>query len=73
MRSLMNVPGGLVVCEIYTQVHAIGVELERMNPKLYVDICKQVVLIEILNQLSLDMLDANLLCKLVLQIVEKHL
>ena len=38
MRSLMNVPGGLIVCEIYTQIHAIGVELERMNPKLYVDI-----------------------------------
>jgi len=36
------VPGGLVVAEIYSQVHVIGVELERMNPKLYVDICKQV-------------------------------
>jgi len=42
MRSLMNVPGGLIVCEIYTKLHVIGVELERMNPKLYVDICKQV-------------------------------
>ena len=42
MRSLINVPGGLVVAEIYSQVHVIGVELERMNPKLYVDICKQV-------------------------------
>ena len=35
-------PGGLVVAEIYSQVHVIGIELERMNPKLYVDICKQV-------------------------------
>ena len=43
MRSIANLPGGVIVCEIFTQLHLIGSELERMHPKLYVDICKQVI------------------------------
>ena len=45
MRSLANLPGGILVCEIFSQLHVIGLELERMNPKLYVDVCKQVIII----------------------------
>jgi hypothetical protein len=43
MRSVANLPGGVIVCEIFSQLHLIGTELERMHPKLYVDICKQVI------------------------------
>ena len=43
MRSIANLPGGVIVCEIFSQLHLIGTELERMHPKLYVDICKQVI------------------------------
>ena len=42
MRSMANLQGGVIVCEIFGQLHLIGTELERMHPKLYVDICKQV-------------------------------
>ena len=44
MRSIANLPGGVIVCEIFSQLHLIGTELERMHPKLYVDICKQVII-----------------------------
>ena len=43
LRSMANLPGGLVVCEVFSQLHAIGLELERMHPKLYSGVAKQVV------------------------------
>lgn len=51
MRSVANLPGGVIVCEIFSQLHLIGTELERMHPKLYVDICKQVA-VTITNEKS---------------------
>ena len=43
LRSVANLqPGGLVVCEVFAQLHAIGLELERMHPKLYSGVAKQV-------------------------------
>ena len=42
LRSMANLPGGLVVCEVFSQLHAIGLELERMHPKLYSGVAKQV-------------------------------
>ncbi|XP_059082149.1 bcl-2-related ovarian killer protein homolog A-like isoform X2 [Tigriopus californicus] len=42
LRSVVNLPGGLLVCEVFAQLQAIGLELERLHPKLYTGICRQV-------------------------------
>ena len=63
MRSIANLPGGVIVCEIFSQLHLIGTELERMHPKLYVDICKQVItnkILDILNFLSVCLMRKSL-------------
>ena len=55
LRSMANLPGGLVVCEVFSQLHAIGLELERMHPKLYSGVAKQVI-----SRLQLDSIDHQL-------------
>ena len=42
LRSVANLPGGIVVCEVFAQLHAIGLELERLHPKLYTGVARQV-------------------------------
>lgn len=43
LRSAANLPGvGVVVGEVFGQLQSIGLELERMHPKLYSGICRQV-------------------------------
>nr|ACO11568.1 Bcl-2-related ovarian killer protein homolog A [Caligus rogercresseyi] len=42
LRSMANVPGGIVVCEVFGQLQSIGIELERLHPKLYTGVCRQV-------------------------------
>lgn len=42
LRSMANLPGGILVCEVFMQMQAIGLELERMHSKLYTGICRQV-------------------------------
>lgn len=46
LRSVVNLPGGLLVCEVFAQLQAIGLELERLHPKLYTGICRQVRLMD---------------------------
>ena len=43
LRSAANLNASLVeVCDVFAQLHAIGIELERIHPKLYTGICRQV-------------------------------
>ncbi|XP_040566976.1 uncharacterized protein [Lepeophtheirus salmonis] len=42
LSSMANVPGGIVVCEVFGQLQSIGIELERLHPKLYSGVCRQV-------------------------------
>jgi len=42
LRSTANLPGGFVVCEVFGQLQAIGAELERLHPKLYSGVGRQV-------------------------------
>ena len=44
MLSLQTVsgPASQTVCEVFAQLHIIGMELERMHPSLYTGVCRQV-------------------------------
>jgi hypothetical protein len=42
LRSVANLPGGIIVCEVFAQLHSIGLELERLHPKLYSGVARQV-------------------------------
>ncbi|KAF4526895.1 hypothetical protein B566_EDAN014517 [Ephemera danica] len=42
LRSAANLPGGFVVSEVAPQLMHLGCELERMHPKLYASVCRQV-------------------------------
>ncbi len=42
LKSAANLPGGIIICEVFGQLQSIGLELERMHPKLYSGICRQV-------------------------------
>jgi hypothetical protein len=42
LRSATSLPGAYVVSEVAPQVLRLGHELERMHPKLYTSVCRQV-------------------------------
>lgn len=44
LRSAVNLqaPGGIIVGEVFGQLQSIGLELERLHPKLYNGVCRQV-------------------------------
>ena len=46
LRSMLSLnvtgPTSQTVCEVFAQLHIIGLELERINPNLYLNICRQV-------------------------------
>lgn len=42
MRSAMLLPGGAVVGEVYPELTAVGAELEKMHPNLFVRIARQI-------------------------------
>ena len=50
---MANLPGGVIVCEVFAQLQAIGVELERLHPKLYTGVCRQVSMDAKINVLKL--------------------
>ena len=41
LRSVANLPGGLAVCDVFLQLDALSMELERRHHKLYVGVCRQ--------------------------------
>jgi len=41
LRSLASLPGGLAVCDVFVQLEALSLELERKYPKLYTGVCRQ--------------------------------
>ena len=41
LRSLASLPGGLAVCDVFLQLEALSLELERKYPKLYAGSCRQ--------------------------------
>ena len=41
LRSLASLPGGLAVCDVFVQLEALSLELERKYPKLYAGVCRQ--------------------------------
>ena len=41
LRSLASLPGGLAVCDVFVQLEALSIELERKYPKLYAGACRQ--------------------------------
>lgn len=41
LRSLASLPGGLAVCDVFVQLEALSMELERKYPKLYAGACRQ--------------------------------
>jgi len=41
LRSLASLPGGLAVCDVFVQLEALSLELERKHPKLYAGACRQ--------------------------------
>lgn len=41
LRSLASLPGGLAVCDVFVQLEALSLELERKYPKLYAGSCRQ--------------------------------
>merc|ERR1719412_2429392 len=38
---LKRLPGGLAVCDVFVQLEALSLELERKYPKLYTGVCRQ--------------------------------
>lgn len=41
LRSAVALPGGVVFREVYPELLGLGVELERMHPKLYMNVTRQ--------------------------------
>lgn len=41
LRSVANLPGGLAVCDVFVQLDALSMELERRHPKLYTGVSRQ--------------------------------
>merc|ERR1719391_54001 len=41
LRSVANLPGNLAVCDVFVQLEALSLELERKHPKLYAGACRQ--------------------------------
>merc|ERR550525_1317929 len=41
LRGLASLPGGLAVCDVFVQLEALSLELERKYPKLYSGVCRQ--------------------------------
>lgn len=42
MRSAMLLPGGAIVGEVYPELTAVGTELEKMHPNLFVRVARQI-------------------------------
>ena len=42
LRSVASLPGGLAVCDVFVQLEALSLELERKHGKLYTGVCRQV-------------------------------
>lgn len=41
LRSAVSLPGGIVFREVFPELLGLGIELERMHPKLYVNVTRQ--------------------------------
>jgi len=41
LRSVASLSGGLAVCDVFVQLEALSMELERKHPKLYLGVCRQ--------------------------------
>lgn len=42
LRSVMNMTVNYGTCEVFNELNSVGKELERMHPKLYTSVCRQI-------------------------------
>ena len=41
LKSVSNLPGSMAVCDVFVQLEALSLEMERRHPKLYTGVCHQ--------------------------------